>query len=60
MNIHTVINLRGLREQSFRFALSRTMKGCFTKGCEIFTPLEYALKGVDCQHEITYLKKFTP
>lgn len=49
--IHTLINTRGLREQAFKFACGKYgMKQCFHRGCEIFVPLQYALKGVDTQY----------
>lgn len=61
MNIKTLfqlIALRGMREQAFKFAFGHKggMKGCYTKGCEIFTPLKYAIKGEDIQSAIFYDK----
>lgn len=51
-----LINLRGMREQSFKFAFGYKggMKNCYTKGCEIFTPLQYALKGNDLSEAILF------
>jgi hypothetical protein len=47
--LNNLINLRGMREQAFGFAFGNKggMKQCYTRGCEIYTPLHYALKGVD-------------
>ena len=52
--INALINLRGLREQSFKFAFGYKggMKQCYTKGCDIFTPLVYALKDIDLSDAI--------
>lgn len=49
--INNLINLRGMREQAFKFAFGHKggQSGCFTKGCEIFTPLQLNLKGIDLQ-----------
>lgn len=54
--IHSIINLRGLRQQSFKFSFGYKggMKQCKTKGCEIFVPLAHALKGVDISDAIHY------
>lgn len=58
MNIKTIfnlINLRGMREQAFKFAtddFKGGMKQCYTRGCEIFTPLQHALKDVDISEAI--------
>lgn len=48
-NLHTIISYRGMREQSFKFAFGfhGGMKNCYTKGCDIFCPLSWALRGVD-------------
>lgn len=48
--LNNLINLRGFREQSFKFATNKFkggMKQCYTKGCEIFTPISYSLKAID-------------
>jgi hypothetical protein len=48
--LNNLINLRGMREQAFKFATANFkggMKSCYTRGCEIFTPLYYALKNVE-------------
>lgn len=47
--LHTLINFRGMREQAFKFAFKYKggMKQCYTRGCVIFTPLHFALKGCD-------------
>ena len=52
--IHNFINLRGLRQQAFKFAFGYKggMKQCYTRGCEIFTPIEHALKGVDLSNAL--------
>ncbi len=50
LNLHLLITLRGMREQAFKFGAAKFkggMKGCYTKGCEIFTPLALCLKDVD-------------
>ncbi len=52
-----LINLRGQREQAFKFACARFkggMKQCYTKGCEIFVPLRFALTGIDLSGAIHY------
>jgi len=55
-NLNNIINLRGYREQSFCFAIGKKggMKQCFTRGCEIFVPLQFALNNIDIQNEIRY------
>lgn len=63
MNIQTlnnVINLRGMREQGFSFAFGKKggMKQCYTKGCEIFYPIVYALKGVEISEAISHQRKY--
>lgn len=61
VNLNNLINIRGQREQAFKFAASKLhggMKQCYTKGCEIFTPAFHALKGVDVQHELRYERVF--
>jgi hypothetical protein len=47
--LNRLINLRGQKEQAFKFALGFKggMKQCYTKGCEIFTPLTLSLKGAN-------------
>jgi hypothetical protein len=47
--LFNLIAIRGNREQAFKFAFGHKggMKQCYTRGCEIFTPLVYALKGAD-------------
>jgi len=60
-NINNIINLRGHREQAFRFAAGKFKggaKGCHTKGCEIFTPLALSVRGVEISKEISYLQAF--
>ena len=57
--LHTLINLRGMREQAFKFAtgdFKGGMKQCYTKGCEIFTPLAHNLKGVDLSKALIFDK----
>lgn len=48
-NLHNYINLKGNREQSFKFAFGWKggMKQCQTKGCDISTPLFFNTKGID-------------
>ena len=61
LNLNTIINLRGYREQSFKFATNKFkggMKGCFTKGCEIFTPLSYAITNIDVTDAMRYQQAF--
>lgn len=55
-NLNTIINLRGYREQVFKFAVGHKggMKSCYTRGCEIFAPLSYAFDRIDIQNEIRY------
>jgi hypothetical protein len=52
--INNLINLRGMREQASRFAFGHKggQAGCFTRGCDIFTPLQFNLKGIDLQAAI--------
>lgn len=55
--LHNLINLRGNRQQAFEFAMGKYrdpnskrysgMRSCFTRGCEIFTPLSHSLKDVE-------------
>lgn len=57
MKINTIIEmiaLRGAREQAFKFSFGWKggMKQCYHKGCEIFVPLHYALKGIDISEAI--------
>lgn len=55
--LHLLIAIRGMREQAFAFACGKFkggMKGCYTKGCEIFTPLQHAIKGVDVSEALYY------
>ena len=54
--LNNLINLRGHREQAFKFAFGFKggMKNCYTKGCEIFTPLEFTLRGVDLSDAIFF------
>lgn len=57
MKIETLlnsINLRGMREQSSKFAFGWKggMKQCYTRGCEIFTPLSLSIKGVELSEAI--------
>jgi hypothetical protein len=52
-----LINIRGQREQAFKFAASNFkggMKQCYTKGCEIFTPLYYSLRGVEISEALMF------
>lgn len=60
INLNTVINLRGMKEQAFKFAIGKKggMKGCYTRGGEIFTPLFHALKNIDVQYELRYQQAF--
>lgn len=52
--LNNLINLRGHREQAFKFAFGFKggMKQCYTRGCEIFTPLEQSLRGIDLSNAI--------
>ncbi len=61
LNLNTIINLRGLREQSHKFALDNKigMKQCYTRGCEIFTPIQHALSRLDVLMEIRYQNAFS-
>lgn len=56
--IHRLITLRGVREQAFKFAFGYKggMKGCYTRGCEIFTPLSIAAKGMNLSDVIIFDK----
>lgn len=47
--LHTLISLKGSREQSFRFAFGWKggMKGCYTRGCEIFAPLHLNMRDLE-------------
>ena len=58
VNLNTVINYRGARQQAFEFAVCKKgyMKQCYCKGAEIFTPLSHNLKGVDMSSEMVYLQ----
>lgn len=50
LTLHTLINWRGYREQTFVFALrkdGKRMKQCFHRGAELFAPLRHAVKGID-------------
>jgi hypothetical protein len=52
MILHDFISMRGMREQAFKFATGNYkggMRGCYTRGCEIITPLGQALRG----HEVS-------
>ena len=52
-----LIALRGMREQAFKFAAQNWkggMKQCYTRGCEIFTPLHYALKDTDISEALIF------
>lgn len=53
-NLFNFIALKGMREQAYKFALGWKggMKQCYTRGCEIFTPLGYALKGEEVSEAI--------
>lgn len=57
--LHTLINLRGAREQAnkFAFGFKGGMKGCHTKGCKVFTPLQHSLKGIDLSEALILDKK---
>lgn len=59
--LHNLINVRGFREQAFKFALGHKggMKGCFTKGCDIYVPLQYTLKGVDISDVLIFDAMFS-
>lgn len=52
--LHNLINLKGMKEQSFKFAFGfhGGMKQCYHSGAEIFCPLNYALYGVDLSKAI--------
>lgn len=52
--IHNIINLRGMKEQAFKFAFGYKggMRQCVTRGCEIFVPLHHALKSCDLSEAI--------
>ncbi len=56
--LHNVINFRGNREQAFKMAFG--FKGgqthCYTRGCEIFTPISHNLNGVDLSGAIMIQK----
>lgn len=54
--LFNLISLRGMREQSFKFAFGYKggMKQCYTKGCEIFCPLYYAIKDTDISESIRF------
>jgi hypothetical protein len=56
--VNRLINLRGQREQSLKFAFGFKggMKLCYTHGCEIFTPLSIALKGANLSDVIIFDK----
>lgn len=52
--LNNLINLRGQREQAFKFAFGKKggMKQCYTRGCEIFVPLSHALKDEEISNAI--------
>jgi len=55
--LNQVISLRGLREDSFRFAVKRDgsrKRGCYTRGCEIFTGSQFSLSGINLSTAILY------
>lgn len=56
--IHRLITLRGVREQSFKFAFGYKggMKGCYTRGCEIITPLSTSVRGLNLTDVIVFDK----
>jgi hypothetical protein len=51
--LHSIINWRGQREQAkfavkyYQSGVGKHLRGAYTRGCEIFTPIRFALKGVD-------------
>lgn len=57
--VNCLINLRGLREQA-NYATGKFtpgkykggMKGCYTKGCVIYTKLSHALRGAELTNGI--------
>lgn len=52
-----LIALRGMREQALKFAVAKYkggMKQCYTKGCEIFTPLHHAIKDLDLSQAMKF------
>ena len=56
--LNRLINLRGQREQAFKFAFGYKggMKQCRTNGCEITTPLGLALRGADLSDVLIFDK----
>jgi hypothetical protein len=54
--LNKLINLRGQREQAFKFStgFKGGMKQCYTKGCEIFTPLTFSLKGTNLSDVLVF------
>jgi hypothetical protein len=45
LSLLRMIAIKGMREQAYKFAFGWKggMKGCYTRGCEIFAPLEHAI-----------------
>ena len=58
--LNRLINLRGQREQAFKFAFGFKggMKQCYTRGCQIFTPLSFALKGANLSDVLIFDNMF--
>ena len=56
--LNNFINLKGNKEDSFKFAFGFKggKKGCFTKGCEIFTNISHNIKGLDISKAIILQK----
>ncbi len=54
--LHNSINLRGMKEQAFQFTANKLhggMRGCYTRGCELFTPLQLNLNDIDLTGALT-------
>ena len=58
INLHDVINMRGMREQVNLTYASKRIKQCYTRGCEVFVPLHHAIRGRELSAAITYQSFF--
>lgn len=58
MNINTIINLRGLYQQTQYYGTKKGQKNCYTKGAMLFCPLYFALKNKEISKELKYIDRF--